>query len=112
MMDLFVDRLVVPIDQLFHPSGRLKRRGGFKHDAETLAVLPEGFDVVRHGLVFAPMFLVLGAVLQQDPMQLLQVIFRRRDGVIPVEDHVHRVGVATDLLLVAADKRFGPQPGE
>jgi hypothetical protein len=58
------------------------------------------------------MILILGAVFQEHAVQLLDVIFSQRDGVMAIEDHFHRIGIACDFLLVATGERLGFHPGE
>jgi hypothetical protein len=58
--------------------------------------------MVRHRLVFAAMILVPGAVLEEHAMQLLDVIFSGSDGLVSLENHVDRVGIARHFLFVTA----------
>ena len=64
-------------------------------------MLVERFNVVRYLLVLSTMTLVPRRVFQQDAMQLLDVIFGKRDVGPALEDQFHAHGVARDLLLVA-----------
>ncbi len=80
MVGFLLDRPVEPVHQLLHPAGRFKRRRRFEHHSQTLAVRPEGLDIIAYLLVFAAMVLVLGGVLQQHAVQLLDVVLRGGDG--------------------------------
>ena len=93
--------LVHPGHQLRHQAGRVEGRGRLEHDTDLRAVLVEGGDAVRVGLVVAAMPGVLLAVAQQDLVQLLDVVLGERD-VLPGREHqVHQLGVAGHFLLVA-----------
>ena len=107
-----LDRLIEPLDYFLHPSGRFKRCCGLKYHAQAFAVWSEGLDMVSHLLILATMILILGAVLEEHAVQLLDVIFDGRDSFIAIEDHIHHVGIASHFLLVAAGQRFGLHPGE
>jgi len=85
------------------PSGRFKRRGGFKyHTPRLLPSGPKSLDVVRYLLVVAAMILILAAVFEEDAVQLLEVVFRRRNGFEALESHFHRIGVTCHFLVIAA----------
>src|SRR5579863_1686542 len=112
MLSFLLDGPVEPVHEFLHPAGRFKRRGGLKDHADAFAVGSEGLDMVGHLFVLAAMVLVLGAVLKEYAVQLLDVVFRGGDGLVAVEDHVHRVGIARHFLLVAAGKRLAPHAGE
>ena len=97
-------RPIEPIGEVLHPSRRFKRRGSLKDHTQALAIGSKGLDVVRHLFVMAAMILVLGTVLEQHTVQLLDVIFGRGDGLVTLENHVHCVGITCHFLLVAAGK--------
>ena len=100
------------VDELGHQPGRIERRRGLEDDADLLAVLVEGDDVVGAGLVAAAVPLVLLAVDEQVAVQLLDVVFGDRD-VFPRPEHkLHRLGIAGDLLLVAGGEGFDLEVGE
>ena len=100
-MILFVQRLVRPPDKFFHLPGRLEGRGRLEDDADFSPLPVISNDVVRQLLVLAAVVLVLGAEFQHLRVELLDVVFRERQVFPRAEDHVHRLGVAGDLLLVA-----------
>jgi hypothetical protein len=102
MLRFFANRVVEPIDEFLHPSGRFERCGRFKHNTQTLAIATKGLDVVRHFFVMPAMLLVLAAVFEKNTLKLLDVVFVDRYGVKTLENHVHRIGIAGDFLLVAA----------
>ena len=62
--------------------------------------------------VLAPVILVFRAVFQQHTMQLLYMIFGRRDRFVAIKNHIHGIGIARHFLLVAGSKRFCLQPGK
>jgi hypothetical protein len=76
MLDLLLDGPVESVDDLHHPARCFKRRRGLKYDTQTLSVRIEGSDVVGNLFIFAAMVRVLGAVLEQRAVQLLDVILR------------------------------------
>src|ERR1700677_5011566 len=104
VMTLLFHCTVKPIDKVLHPSWRFKRRRRLKDNAQTLTVRFERLDVVRDRLVLSTMVLILGAVFEEDAVELLHVILGRSNSFISLENHVHRVGIARDFLLVAACK--------
>ena len=112
MLRFFADRLIEPIEEFFHPPRRFEWRGRFKHNAHTLAVGTKGLDMVRHFLVVTAMLLFHAAVFEKNAVKLLDMVFRDRYGLETLENHVHRIGVAGDFLLVAAGKRFCLHTGE
>jgi hypothetical protein len=63
---------------------------------------PKSLDVVRYLLVVAAMILILAAVFEEDAVQLLEVVFRRRNGFEALESHFHRIGVTCHFLVIAA----------
>ena len=69
---------------------------------ENQSLVHAGSNRYLHLLVFASMVLVLGVVLQQYAMQLLDMVLRGGDSHIAVKDHVHRIGIARHFLFVAA----------
>src|SRR5215471_6867704 len=105
MLRFFVERFIEPIDELFHPTWRFEWRSGFKHNAQTLAIRTKSLDMVRHFLVVTAMLLILAAVFEKNTVELLDVVFGDRYGLETLENHVHRIGVAGDLLLIAARER-------
>ena len=48
------------------------------------------------------MLLIFAAVFEKNTVELLDMVFGDRDGLETLGDHVHRIGVACDFLLVAA----------
>src|SRR5215469_14314141 len=112
MLRFFANRLIEPINEFLHPAWRLEWRRRFEHDAQTFAIRAKGFYMVRHFLVVTAMFLILAAVFEKNAVELLDVVFGDRYGFETLENHVHRVGVACDLLLIAASKRFSLHSGE
>ena len=66
--------------------------------------------MIRHFLVFATMILILGAVFEENAVELLDVVFGRSDGLVPLENHLHCVGVTGDFLLITAGERFRLEP--
>ena len=52
------------------------------------------------------------AVGEQHAVQLPDVVLGGGDGLIAVEDHVHRVGIARHFLLVTAGEGLAPQAGK
>ena len=102
MLRFFADRLIEPIDEFLHPPWCFEWRGRFKHNAQTLAIWTKGLDMVRNFLVVTSMLLILAAVFEKNSLELLDVVFRDRDGLETLENHIHRIGVAGDFLLVAA----------
>jgi hypothetical protein len=46
MLAVLLYGLIEPLDEILHPSGRLKGCGGLKHHAQTLAVRAECLDMV------------------------------------------------------------------
>src|SRR5882762_2673238 len=99
MMALLLHGAIEPINDVLHPSGCFKRRGRLKYDAKALTVGAKSLDMVRHRLIFAAMVLILGIVLEQYAVQLLDVILGRSDGIKALENHVHRVGISCHFLL-------------
>ena len=74
--------------------------------------LVERDKIVGLGLVIAAMMRVFFAVLEQIAMQLLDVVFRKRDLSPGLEEQLHRFGVTGDLLLVSRCKGFDLQMGQ
>jgi hypothetical protein len=62
-------------DEVGHPAGRVEGQGGGEDDADAGAVILGRFHMVGQGLVVAAVAGVLGAVFQQDAVQLLDVVF-------------------------------------
>jgi hypothetical protein len=102
MLRFLADRPIEPIDEFLHPARRLEWRRRFKHDAQTLAIRTTGFDMIRNLLVVTAMLLILAAVFEKNAVKLLDVVFGDRYRLETLENHVRRVGVAGDFLLVAA----------
>ena len=63
--------------------------------------------MVGYLLVLAAMVLILGTVLEQHAVKLLDVIFSSCDGFVAFENHIHCIGIARYFLFVAAGKGFG-----
>src|SRR5215472_8394785 len=110
MLRFFADRLIEPIDEFLHPAGRLERRCRFKHNTQTLAIWTKGLDMVRHFFVVSAMLLILAAVFEKNAVELLDVVGDGY-GLETLENHVHRIGVASDFLLVPARERFSFHAG-
>src|SRR5665213_166070 len=104
VMTLLFHGTVQPIDKVLHPSRRFKRGRRLEDNAQTLAVRSDRLDMVRDGLVLATMVLILGAIFEENTVELLDVILGRSNRILPFENHIHRIGVARDFLLVAAGK--------
>src|SRR5579872_2845410 len=98
------DASLKPGDELGHETRRIEWRCRFEHDADLLAALVEGDDVVGAGFVAATMPLILLAMDEQVAVQLLDVVFGDRDVFPRPEYKVHRFGVAGDLLLFAGSE--------
>jgi hypothetical protein len=112
MVGFFTDRLVEPIDEFLHPLRRFEWRGGFKHNPQTLTIRAKGLDMVRYFLVVPAMLLILAAVFEKNTVKLLDVVFGDRFGLETLENHVHRIGVASHFLLVPAREQFSLHTGE
>src|SRR5580698_144438 len=104
VMALLFHGAVEPVDKVLHPSRCFKRSRRLEDNAQTLAVRSERLDVVRDGLILATMVLILGAISEENTVELLDVILGRSNRIVPFENHIHRIGVARDFLLVAAGK--------
>src|ERR1700733_10273254 len=104
VMALLFHGAVEPVDKVLRPSRCFKRSRRLEDNAQTLAVRSERLDVVRDGLILATMVLILGAIFEEDAVELLDVILGRSDSLVSLENHVHRVSIARDFLLVAACK--------
>src|SRR5215470_575598 len=102
MLRFFADGCIEPVDEFLHPAGGFERRSRFEHNTQTLAVGTEGLDVVRHFFVMPAMLLILAAVFEKNAVKLFDMVFGDRYGLKTLENHVHRIGVACDFLLVAA----------
>src|SRR5215469_4146915 len=105
MLRFFANRLIEPINEFLHPAWRLEWRRRFEHDAQTFAIRAKGFYMVRHFFVVSAMLLILAAVFEKNAVELLDVVFGDRYGLETLENHVHRIGIAGDLLLIAARER-------
>src|SRR5713101_4630907 len=102
MVSFFANRPIEPTNQFLHPTGRFKRRGGFKYHTQALAIRTKSLYVVRHPLVVAAVVLVLAAVFEEDAVELLYVIFHRCTRLEALKDHVPRIGIARNFLFVTA----------
>src|SRR5712692_8224962 len=58
------------------------------------------------------MVLVLGAVFEEDSVQLLQMIFGEPQFFPRLKEQAHRFGVASDFLLITRFEGVSPQVGE
>ena len=96
----------------FHQPRRVEGRGRLEDDANAAAVRVEGLDVVGQRLVAAPVALVLVGVFEQDAMKLPDGVLGERDVGAGLEDQLHQLGVARDLLLVAAAEGAHIEPGQ
>src|ERR1700733_5296635 len=104
VMALLFHGTVEPINKVLHPSRRFKRGRRLEDNSQTLTVRADGLDMVRDGLILATMVLILGAIFEENTVELLDVILGRSNRIVPFENHIHRIGVARDFLLVAAGK--------
>ena len=112
MQGFLFDGPVEPIHQFPHPSRSFKRRRGLEHHSKAFAVWPKSLHIIGDLLVLPTMILILSAVFQENTVQLLDVVLGRRDRFKAAEDHVHRIGIASHFLLVAAGERFASQAGK
>ena len=103
---------VHPGHQFGHQPWRVKRRGGFKDDADLRTVFIEGGDAVRVGLVRPPVARILFAVTQKDLVQLLDVVLVERNVLPRAEHQIHQFSVASHFLFVAGVERLNSQVGE
>lgn len=78
----------------------------FQHDSDLFSGLVECRNIIRLGLVFAPMMRVLFAVSEQVAMQLLDVVFCERDLAPGLKDQLHGFGITGHFLLVPRCERF------
>ncbi len=101
MQGLLPLRLGEPRDEFLHGARGVERGGGLEDDADFLSLRVEGGDGVRLGLVAAAAPLVLGAVAEQVAVQLAGHVFGDRDLLEGIENLIHDVGVACDLLFIA-----------
>src|ERR1700681_2803115 len=79
--------------EFLHSSWRLKSRSRLKHNAQHLAIGTTAFHVGWHFLVMAPMVPILAAVFEKNAVELLDVVFRERDGLETLKDHAHLIGI-------------------
>src|SRR5215469_4013144 len=112
MLRFFADRLIEPVDEFLHPAGSFEWRGSLKHDAQTLAIGTKGFAMIRNLLVVTTMLLILAAVFEKNAVTLFDMVIRDCYRLEALKNHVHRIGVACDFLLIAACKRFGLHTGK
>ena len=77
-----------------------------------MAVFIEGGDTVGKGLVCAPVAVVLLAVAQKVAVKLLDVIFCDGDVGPSLKNRLHHLGIARNLLLIAAGEGFDFKVGE
>ena len=89
-----------PRDEFVHHPRGVERRRCLKDDADTSAVLIEGFDVVGMFLVLAAMTLIAWRKLQQYSVELFDVILAQGNVRPGIEDHLGGFRVAGDFLLV------------
>jgi hypothetical protein len=107
MLRFFLDGLIEPLDQFRYPAWCFKGCRRLEDYAYNLAVWFFGLDMVRYFLVVAAVLLIFGAVLEQHSVELLDVVFRGRNGREALKNHVHRIGIARHFLLVTTCKRIG-----
>ena len=93
-----------PCHQLRHLKRGIKRACGFKNNPQRFATWPKRFHLIGQFFVIASVCFVFFAVLKQNAVQLLDVIFRQRQVVIVCENRLHESGVPRHLLLVAGGK--------
>ena len=93
------------LDEFGHAQGRLEGRRRLEDNAQALSFGAERFDVVGQRLVRPPMTGVLLRVLEELEMELPEVAFGEVDGLPVGVHHLHRVGIARDLLCVPGGER-------
>lgn len=109
MQAVFAGGFVYPPHQFFHFARRIKGCGGFKHNADFLAMLIKGDNMIGQIFVISPMALVLAAMPQQGLVKLADMVFGDVDIIKSLEDHVHCFGITGHFLLIAGIEGCGWQ---
>ena len=105
-------RGIEPCDEFGHQTWRIEWRRSLKNDTDLFSVFVERGDAVRRCLVTAAMPGVFLAVDEQVTVNLLDVVFGDGNVLPRVENRLHRLGIARDLLFVAGGEGFDIQIGK
>ena len=101
-----LQRFSGPFDELLHEPWRVEWCSGLEDDPHLFAAFIESRYVIGLSLVFAPVMLILFAVAEKVPMELLDVIVGKGNLLPRLEDQLQGFGISRHLLLVSCGERL------
>src|ERR1041385_3645008 len=100
MMRLSFQLPVRPRHEFLHKPRGIEGTCSFKNDANTPAMFIKCLDVIGNVFIAPPVMLVTRGKLQQDPVELLDMVFRQRHFPPRIKHQARRLSVSGPFLFI------------